>query len=225
MQADRYTPARVCAVVLAGGQGSRMGGVDKGLQPYLGRALALQALTLLGAQAGGAPGLLAINANRNLPEYRAWGYPVWSDPQSDYPGPLAGFATALAHAGAEHDFVLTVPCDSPRFPTDLLARLAQGLLQAQADIAMPLASEAAPQAPAQSPGHAPMQLRLQPVFCLMRTRLGPDLQRFMASGQRKIENWARQHALAQVRFDLPQDDPNAFANANSLAELQQLERL
>ena len=113
-------PSEITALVLAGGRGSRMGGVDKGLQGFRGLPLALHALQRLQPQVG----RVMISANRNLPAYEAFGVPVWPDGLADHAGPLAGFLTALEHCTTP--WLLTVPCDSPRFPADLAARLAAG---------------------------------------------------------------------------------------------------
>ena len=111
----------ITGLVLAGGRGSRMGGVDKGLQRYGDRALAQHALTRLLPQVGQA----MINANRNLDVYRSMGVPVWPDEMPDYPGPLAGMLSGLAHC--ETSYLVTVPCDAPNYPLDLVSRLAHGL--------------------------------------------------------------------------------------------------
>ena len=107
----------ITGVILAGGRGSRMGGVDKGLQNFNGMPMALHALMRLAPQVGE----VMINANRNLGAYDAMGVPVWPDALPDYPGPLAGFLTGLERC--ETPYLVTVPCDSPLFPTDLVARL------------------------------------------------------------------------------------------------------
>jgi molybdopterin-guanine dinucleotide biosynthesis protein A len=209
----------VCAVVLAGGRGARMGGVDKGLQLFRGQALAMHAVQRLQAQTWGAPGLIAINANRNQDDYATWGTPVWPDAQQDFSGPLAGFQTALHHCRkALHafDFLLMVPCDSPLFPLDLLERLAVELAQTNADIAM----VAIPQ----EDNHGVSTIRAQPVFCLLRTTLWESLRDFMAQGGRKIGTWTGQQHTVEVRFDTPNDDPHDFFNANTLDQLQQLEQ-
>lgn len=206
----------VCAVVLAGGMGSRMGGVDKGLQVLRGKALAYHAIDRLLQQTAGSPGLIAINANRNAPTYVAWGFPVWQDDIEGFAGPLAGFATALAHCvSPEFPYLLTVPCDSPVFPLDLLERLGQSLASHKADIAVASAPE--PNQRGES------QLRTQPVFCLMRTALAPSLHHFLSQGGRKVDAWTGQHRTIEVAFNLPHDDPQAFFNANTLAQLQSLE--
>ena len=139
---------QITGVVLAGGRGSRMGGVDKGLQNHLGLPMALHALMRLQAQVGHA----MINANRNLAAYESMGVPVWPDALPDHPGPLAGFLSALEHC--ETPYLVTVPCDTPHFPLDLVQRLADALHDADADFAIAETLEqGAPQ--------------LQPVFCVM----------------------------------------------------------
>ncbi len=200
------TPAQITGVVLAGGRGARMGGVDKGLQLFNGVPLALHALHRLQAQVG----TCLINANRHLDQYRAFGVPVLADTLPDYAGPLAGFATALARCTTP--YLVTVPCDSPLFPTDLVARLADALAREQADIAMASALEA------DEHGGAPAW-RAQPVFCLLPVRLLPGLNAFIASGRRKIDAWTALHQTVLVPFD----DARAFANANTLDQLQALQ--
>lgn len=212
-------PKTICAVVLAGGRGTRMGGVDKGLQDFKGHPLAWHAVQRLQAQTGGAPGLIAINANRNLQVYAAWGQPVWPDTMEDFAGPLAGFQTALRHSRQQHtpfEYLLTVPCDSPLFPLNLLERLTLGLSASGADIALAAIPEA--------DRDGVTTLRAQPVFCLMRTTLQASLVDYLASGGRKIAAWTALHPLVEVTFDAPQDNPRDFANANTLAQLHQLEQ-
>jgi len=194
-------------LVLAGGRGSRMGGVDKGLQLFHGTPLALHTLRRLQSQVS----VILINANRNLPTYASYGVPVWPDALADYPGPLAGFLAGLEHCATT--YLITVPCDTPRFPTDLASRLHAALTAQQVDIAMALAPE------------EDGQLRKQPVFCLLRQSLKGSLMAFIQGGGRKIDAWTAQHKTVVVPFNQPQDDPRAFFNANTLAELHTLEQL
>ena len=200
---------QITGLVLAGGRGTRMGGVDKGLQHFRGTPLALNALTRLLWQAGGLVGDLMINANRNLAAYEAFGHPVWPDTLADYAGPLAGFMTGLAHC--ETPWLLTVPCDTPLFPMDLVQRLASAFDDETTEIAMAAARE------------EDGQLRHQPVFCLLRVDLLESLMAFTQAGGRKIDRWTDQHHTVVVPFDRPGDDHQAFFNANTLAELQSLE--
>lgn len=210
-------------MVLAGGRGSRMGGVDKGLQLFKGQPLVQHAVQRLLAQSGGAPGFVAINANRNLDEYASFGDAYWTDSSDDFPGPLAGFQTALNHmavlaqAGRKFEYLLTVPCDSPLYPLDLLLRLRTALEAQNAEVAVAVGAETFPD------GRA--VLRAQPVFSLIKPALQSSLQNYLQSGERKIDAWLGQHRLARVAFDLPHDDIYAFANANTLEELHTLERL
>ena len=188
-----------------------MGGLDKGLQAFNGTALALHALTRL--QMGGGVGQIMVNANRNIEVYAAFGAPVWPDGIADYAGPLAGFLTGLEHC--ETPFLVTVPCDTPLFPLDLVLRLTAALEAANADIAMVAAPEVDQE--------GAVRLRPQPVFCLLRATLRESLASFTSEGGRKIGAWAARHSTVLVPFDLPHDDPRAFFNANTLADLQQLE--
>jgi len=201
----------ITGLILAGGRGTRMGGADKGLQNFNGMPLALHTLTRL--QMGAGVGQIMINANRNLAAYESFGVPVWPDGLADYAGPLAGFLTGLERC--DTPYLLTVPCDTPLLPLDLADRLAAALAAADADIAMAAAPEAG------KDGH--MQLRTQPVFCLLRTSLLESLVRFTQNGGRKIDSWTAQHHTVVVTFDLPDDNPQAFFNANTLAELHHLE--
>ena len=202
----------ITGLILAGGRGSRMGGVDKGLQSFQGLALVQHSLNRL--QAGAGVGSLMISANRHLAAYQAFGVPVWPDTQAGYAGPLAGFLAGLAHC--QTPFMLTVPCDTPLLPLDLVPRLAAALAQANADIAMAAAPEISPE------GHR--QVRPQPVFCLLRSELQGNLLRFTQEGGGKIAAWTALHKTVCVPFDRPDDDRQAFFNANTLAELHHLER-
>jgi molybdopterin-guanine dinucleotide biosynthesis protein A len=166
-------------------------------------------------QKGGAPGLIAINANRNPMQYASLGAPVWSDTVPDFAGPLAGFLTAMRQCAGRYDYVLSVPCDSPLFPLDLLSRLGAALVAEQADIAMAMAPEV------QDDGST--VLRPQPVFCLMRTSLADSLQAFMDDGGRKIGAWTATQKQTKLGFNAAGDDARAFANANTLDELHALE--
>ena len=195
--------SRITGLILAGGRGSRMGGLDKGLQTHDGVPLALHALRRLAPQVGA----VAINANRHVDAYAAMGAPVWPDEVAeDYPGPLAGFLAGIEHCRTP--WLATVPCDSPWFPEDLVARLAVAL---DADPSLAIAMAATPEGD---------ELVAQPVFCLMRVAgLGESLRRFVESGQRKVGHWAAQQRMQRVRFDVVE----AFANANSPEELAQMQ--
>ncbi len=203
--------ADITGLVLAGGRGSRMGGIDKGLQNFNGTPLALHAVMRLRTQVGE----MMVNANRNLSAYESFGVPVWPDGLADYAGPLAGFLTGLERC--ETPYLITVPCDTPLFPLDLASRLAEALVSEGAEIAMAAAPE-----PADDPDAVPV-LRPQPVFCLLGATLLESLVRFTQDGGRKIDRWTAQHRTVVVPFDRPGDAPDAFFNANTLAELHALE--
>jgi len=196
----------VTGLVLAGGRGTRMGGADKGLQNFRGIPLALHTLMRLGPQVGE----VMINANRNLSAYEAFGAPVWPDAIADYAGPMAGFLTGLERC--DTGYLVTVPCDTPLFPQDLVARLAEALEREGAEIAMAAARE------------EDGTVRAQPVFSLLRRELMESLVRFTQGGGRKIDAWTGQHKTVVVPFDRAGDDPRAFFNANTLAELHRLEQ-
>ncbi len=206
MSAPAIPRDAVTGLLLAGGQGSRMGGVDKGLQAFGGGTLAQHALERLRPQVN----RLIVNANRHPDVYQGFGVPVVADELTGYAGPLAGFLAGLQHC--QTDYLVTVPCDTPLFPTDLVARLAAALAAADADIAMAAAPEA--------DDHGQMTLRTQPVFCLLKRGLLDSLRAFTASGRRKIDMWTAQHHCVTVAFDGPGDDPQAFANANTFDELR-----
>ena len=184
---------KISGVILAGGQGRRMGEVDKGLQPFRGRTLTEWAITRLKPQVTE----VLINANQNQDRYAAYGYKVISDLVPDYAGPLAGFQSALS--AAAHELILTVPCDSPFSPADLAQRLRAAMHDASADVAVACTGN-----------------RSHPVFCLLRRNLLPHLSNFLDQGGRKIDAWYADLKTVEVAFD---DQPEAFANFNTLAEL------
>ncbi len=193
--------ADITGLILCGGRGTRMGGVDKGLQSHNGIPLAMHALLRLQPQVG----QLMINANRNLSAYESMGVPVWVDPVADFPGPLAGWLAGLEQC--QTPYMVTVPCDTPDFPTDLVARLADALVKDDAEIAMAACLEDG-------------QVRTQPVFCLLKSSLLESLLLYLHDGERKIDRWTARHRCATVVFD----DPRAFFNANTPQELAQLQR-
>jgi len=188
---------RITGVVLAGGQGSRMGGVDKGLQPFRGKPMVEHVIERLGPQVDE----ILINANRNVATYREFGHRVVSDAISGFAGPLAGFERGLANAAGE--LVATAPCDSPFLPADLVARLRAGMEQASADLAVARTGD-----------------QPHPVFCLMRRTVHTSLREFLGSGQRKIDRWYTALKVVEVPFD---DEEQAFMNINTRGELTDAE--
>jgi molybdenum cofactor guanylyltransferase len=190
--------ASITGLILAGGRGQRMGGVDKGLQTWHGLPLVDHALARLAPQVRE----VMISANRNAALYAARTAHVLADASDDFPGPLAGILAGLR--AARTPWLAVVPCDSPQLPPDLVARLAQGIAAARGAVVQR--------------DHGAAGLRLEPVCCLLSTALADDLARYLAEGGRKVEGWVSRHA-APVRFDGP-DDAAAFANVNTPADLQ-----
>jgi molybdopterin-guanine dinucleotide biosynthesis protein A len=201
----------ITAIVLAGGQGARMGGLDKGLQPFRGKALARHAVDRL-LHSGGIHRVL-ISANRNTAEYATWGWPVIGDHLEGFQGPLAGFLAGWS--ACDTDYLITVPCDTPLFPTDLVQHMQACLREQNAKIAL----ACAPESPTRP------ELRRQPAFCLMHKSVRPDLTQFVADGGRKIGAWAQRHPMVLVPFNRPQDSPWAFSNVNTLEDLHTLESM
>jgi len=189
---------KITGVILAGGRGRRMGSVDKGLQRFKGRRLIESVIERLRPQVAE----ILINANQNQDCYAKYGYKVISDLVPDFAGPLAGFHSALSTAS--HDLVLTVPCDSPFMPEDIADRLIPGLRAATVDIAV-----------------ARTGTQTHPVFCMLRRSLLPHLSRYLEQGGRKIDAWYADLNVIEVAFD---DQPEAFANFNTLAELNAAEK-
>jgi molybdopterin-guanine dinucleotide biosynthesis protein A len=191
---------QITGVILAGGRGSRMGGVDKGLQQFRGAPMALHVMMRLQPQVGA----LMINANQNLAPYEAFGIPVWPDELQGFAGPLAGLQTALNHC--ETEYLVTAPCDSPFLPSDLVARLGKALVTQNADLAVAVTGE----------GDA---RQAHPVFCLMKSSLLPHLTLFLQDGGRKIDAWYASLAVTETHFA----NEDAFQNINTLEELRKLE--
>lgn len=189
--------AGITGLILAGGQGSRMGHVDKGLQPFRGQPMVAHVLQRFAPQVGE----ILINANRNLQQYATFGYRVIPDEIGGYAGPLAGLERGLAHA--THPLVATAPCDSPFLPFDLVGRLHAALTDSAADLAVAKTFD-----------------QPHPVFCLCRTTLAAHLRDFLSAGGRKIDRWYGTLKVAEVRFD---DEEAAFSNINTLAELAQMQ--
>jgi len=182
----------VTGIVLAGGQGRRMGNVDKGLQPLHGKPMVAHVIARLAPQVED----VLINANQNLDAYRAFGHPVVPDAIGGFAGPLAGLHAGLG--AAKHALALTVPCDSPFLPEDLAARLGAAL--GGNDLAVAKTGDQA-----------------HPVFSLVRRAVLPHLADFLAKGGRKIDAWYATLKVVEVGFD---DEADAFRNINTRAELE-----
>lgn len=184
---------RITGVILAGGRGLRMGGIDKGLQQLHGRALVEWVFERLAPQVDS----VLVSANQNLERYARLGCVVLPDRIADFAGPLAGLHAALGQATTP--LLATAPCDSPLLPADLVARLHAALAAGDAELAVART------------GH-----RIHRAFCLMRRELLPRLEEFLASGGRKVGLWQASLKLVEVAFD---DEADAFSNINTLEEL------
>jgi len=183
----------ITGIVFAGGQGRRMGGVDKGLVLLDGRPLVAHVIERLRPQVD----TLVINANQNGDRYAAFGYPVVPDVIPGFAGPLAGLHAAMA--AATTPYVVTSPCDSPFLPSDLVARLAAAFAGMPLDLAVARTFE-----------------QPHPVFSLVRTDVRPHLEEFLRGGGRKIDAWYATLRASDVQFD---DEADAFRNINTAAEL------
>jgi molybdopterin-guanine dinucleotide biosynthesis protein A len=183
----------VTGVILAGGQGRRMGGVDKGLKPLRGRAMVEWVIERFRPQVEE----LLVNANQNLETYAAFGHRVIPDAIGGYAGPLAGLHRGLSEA--QHPLVATAPCDSPFLPLDLVRRLESHLSARNADLAV-----------------ARTGAQPHPVFCLCRRSVLPSLTAFLEAGGRKIDTWYAALTVVEVPFD---DNAAGFSNINTEHEL------
>jgi molybdopterin molybdotransferase len=203
--------SKVTGLILAGGRGTRMGRVDKGLQPFRGTTLAAHVMARLSPQVAA----VAINANRNLPQYQvlAGSSPVLPDYLDGFAGPLAGLQIGLQFCPTE--LLLTAPCDSPFFPADLAERLYAALQEQGADMAMAVTMERDPEQPQAAPYRQP-----HPVFALLKASVLPQLDAYLDTGARRMEGFFNTLKVAEVLFG----DSAAFSNINTLEELQHHER-
>jgi molybdenum cofactor guanylyltransferase len=183
----------ISSIILSGGRATRMGGIDKGLVFLQQKPLIQHVIERIAPQVDE----VFINANRELEQYMAFNLPILQDETHDYIGPLAGFSLGLQHAN--HDLVLTVPCDSPLLPMDLAKRLLRGVTEANVDIAV-----------ACSNGDT------HPVFCLMKKSLLSSLTTFIENGGRKVSTWQKSQPYIEVDFS---DCPDGFINLNTLDDI------
>jgi len=191
----------ITGLILAGGRAQRMGGIDKGLIPFLGQPLIASAISRLQNQVGS----ILINANRNVTKYATYGYPVLLDETPDFSGPLAGFSVGLQ--ACKTPYLLTSPCDSPLLPLDLGLKLAKEMERGDFQLVYASCKE------------LDDKIWTQPVFCLMRADLLKSLQGFLDKGDRKIDRWFKELHSSTVVFE----DATAFANVNTPEELKTLE--
>lgn len=184
------------AVILAGGMSRRMGGEDKGLTELAGQPMINHVIARIQPQVD----QILINANRNQAQYAKLGFPVISDEDSGYLGPLAGMITAMANTQAK--YLLVVPCDCPLLPVDLISRMSATLVEQQAELVV--ASDGK---------------REQPVVMLLQPKLQQSMKAFLDTGERKIDRWYTKHNYAVTDFS---DQPNAFINVNTPEQQQRL---
>ena len=200
-----YSISDITGMILAGGRGSRMGHVDKGLQAFRGSTMAEHVLQRLAPQVG----TMAINANQNGETYASFNVPVWSDDLEGFEGPLAGLETGMRRCTTP--LLATAPCDSPFLPDDLVERLLQALIDSDADLALAETLEAG--------DDGAMRAQPQPVFALVNAGTLPELSAYLAGGGRRMDGWYKDIRVVRVRFD----DASAFRNINTLQELQQFD--
>ena len=189
--------AGITGVILAGGQGRRMGSVDKGLRELRGKAMVAWVLERFAPQVEE----MLINANQNLDVYAKFGHRVIPDEIGGFAGPLAGLQRGLSEA--RHPLVATAPCDTPFLPADLVTRLHVALETQQAQLAVARTSD-----------------QPHPVFCICRRDVLPHLTKFLNDGGRKIDAWYSTLKVVEVAFD---DQPGAFSNINTPDELRSFE--
>ena len=199
---DQSAHAGVTGLVLAGGLGRRMGGVDKGLQLLRGEPMVMHVLRRLAPQVDA----VLVNANQNADAYASIAAPfdarVVPDIVGGFAGPLAGLHAGLA--AATTPLLVTVPCDSPFLPGDLVARLRAAIDSDGAQIAV-----------------AKTGTQAHPVFALVDVSVRENLAAFLESGGRKIDAWYAALRLVEVAFD---DEAEAFENINTRDELKAFER-
>ena len=186
-------------IILSGGRSTRMNSQDKGLIKLKGQAFISHVIQRLKPQVG----QIRVNANRSLAEYQRFGYPVFSDANQDFQGPLSGMLAAMK-SETQNDWLLCVPCDVPLFPTDLAARFIRSLNE-NSRIAV-----------------AHDGKWVQPTFCLLHCSLADNLEQYLASGERKTGNWIQQQQAINVDFS---DQKQAFSNINTPEELEQMQAL
>ncbi len=194
----------ITGFILSGGEGSRMGGVNKGLLPYCESTLIEHCILRLKGQVE----KIVINANKDISLYKALGYRVWSD-SSPSKGPLTGFLTGLEKCGTP--YLMVVPCDTPHFPLDLVAQLFNKIEQTQTDVCMPISTD-------HNSTHA--RTRTQPTFCLLKKNLASNLKLFLSGANSRVQDWTDQQKCSFVEFNSPPYPGNAFANLNTPEELR-----
>lgn len=195
---QRMAPSKeaITGVILAGGRGRRLGGLDKGLIRVGSHPLIERVLSSLQPQVA----TLMISANRNRERYEQYGAPVVADSMPDHQGPLAGILSAMR--AAHTDWIVSVPCDGPLLPIDLVERLVCALDSDRGEIAIATVGE-----------------RLHPVYSLQPIALADGLQSFLDSGERRARDWVMRHHLCLADFS---DQPMAFTNLNTPEDAERI---
>ncbi|HAU69056.1 MAG: molybdenum cofactor guanylyltransferase MobA [Arenicella sp.] len=194
------TDSLITGLILAGGQGSRMGGKDKGLVLWHGRTLIEHTYCALTKQ---VPNIV-ISANRHLPDYRTFGVPIVSDEHPAFDGPIAGICSAINHltknlVNENPTALMVTPCDTPNIPCDLVARLYANLAEKRSDVSVAFDGE-----------------RLQNLHCLIRAEAWQDLLEFYALGNLALRDWFKRVNTSKTDFS---DKAGSFKNINHLEQL------
>lgn len=201
MPASGPSKAQITAVVLAGGLGRRMSadgrGINKAMVRIGGQPMIAHVIERIRTQVNS----ILINADPQQPDWSMFGLPIIADQIADRPGPLAGIHAALSCI--DTPWLLSVPCDTPRLPHDLVARLVRAQAQSGADrVSVRCAAQR------------------HPVIALVHRSLAAELEAFIRAGGRRIESWLSQGQWAEAEFE----DEAEFVNVNTADELQHLER-
>ena len=171
-----------CAVILAGGQANRMGGGDKGRLMLGDQSLIQRVIERITPQVDA----VVLNANGDLSRFDDLDLPVVADSIEGFPGPLAGVLAGMDWAAEQgHEWLISVAADTPSFPRDLAARLAEH------DTPVVLAATPDPER-----GRLP-----QPTFGRWRVALRDDLRAALNEGVRKIRQWTQAQGETLVVFD------------------------
>ena len=189
----------VTGLILAGGKARRMGGIDKGLVSLKDRSMISYIIDALKPQVND----IIINANRNIPDYEKFGYPVINDDIANYQGPLAGMASGLKHANT--DYIVTAPCDGPLLAENYVDTLLESARSHHTKISVAFDGN-----------------RLQPVYALIHKELLFDLNEFLNSGERKIDRWYEKHHYAKADFSTCQE---MFTNINTAEDIHTASQL
>ena len=204
MATESITPIQtITGLIIAGGRANRMGGIDKGMQQLDGKQMVQHVIERVQPQVND----IIIIANHYASHYEQLGFQVWPDITPDFAGPLAGLEAGLSHCTTP--YLITIPCDTPFLPLDLVARLYGQLVHQKADLAY-----------ACTKTEINGRIQRQPLFCLVPTRLLPAISDFIQRGGRKMDGWCTTFTIADVIFQ----DHDAFTNINTLTELQECEQ-